>query len=173
MADHHQIAFGMVLCLALLVCGGCATIDPQTTTTGSDAPKTLSGMTDTAGEPSSAFHAKTAEQPPCNLPATFAIAKADLQPSRTTSGQQIVSRIVYVSCYGTRLKGKITRKVTYNGKTLISLPEDIDYRPGSWTLTAYIAIPPGARSGGYQLETQMQTGVFRLQETQLFEIMKK
>jgi hypothetical protein len=101
------------------------------------------------------------------------VEKAELKPSKIKPGQQMVSRIVYASCYGTSLKGKITRTVIRNGKTVIALPEDIEYMPGTWALTAHIPVPPEADLGGYILETKMQARALRLQERNTFEVVRE
>lgn len=153
MENHHKIVLGMALCLGLVTCGGCTTVTPGTQPVASSK--------------------KTAERPPCKGTPALVVEKAELAPSKITPGQQMVSRIVYTSCYATSLKGQLIRKVMYSGKTMTALTEDIEYKPGRWPLTAYIPIPPGAQPGGYQLETQIQTSVFRLQETNTFEIVNK
>ena len=152
MENHHKIVLGMTLCLGLVTCAGCTTVKPGTQLVAS--------------------YEKTAAKHQCQGAPDLVVEKAELQPSRIAPGRQIVSRIIYVSCYGTSLKGKITRKVIRNGETVIALLEDIEYMPGTWALTAHIAIPPGAAPGGYMLETKMQTRSLRLQETNVFEVVR-
>ena len=153
MANHHQVVWGMALCLGLVTCGGCTAVKTGTHLIAS--------------------YEETAAKPPCQGPPALVVEKAEVHPSKITPGQQLVSRIVYASCYGTPLKGKITRKVLHNGETMIALPEALTYMPGTWALTAYIAIPLGAAPGGYRLETQMQAGAFRWHGTQTFEIIRE
>lgn len=164
MENHHQIALGIALCLGLVTWGGCATGGQQ---------RAMTGDTDKPGEQLVASYEKTAAKYQCQGTPVLVVEKAELQPSKIAPGQQLVSRIVYASCYRTSLKGKIIRKVIHNGETVIALPEDIEYRPGTWALTAYIAIPPRADPGGYSLETKMQARAFRLQETNTVEVVRQ
>ena len=153
MANHHQIVLGMALYLGLVTCGGCTTVKPGTQLVAS--------------------YEQTAAKHQCLGTPVLAVEKAELQPSKITPGQQIVSRIVYALCYGTSLKGKIIRQVIHNGETVVALPEDIAYMPGTWALTAHIAIPPGAAPGGYMLETKIQTSALRWQALHAFEIVRE
>jgi hypothetical protein len=133
----------------------------------------MTGDTDKPGEQLVASYEKTAAKYQCQGTSVLVVEKAELQPSKVTPGQQLVSRIVYASCYGTSLKGKIICKVIHNGETVIALSEDIEYRPGTWARTAHIVIPPRAGPGGYILETKMQARALRLQETNTFEILRE
>jgi len=132
----------------------------------------MPGYTDKPGEQLVASHEKTAAKYQCQGTSVLVVEKAELQPSKVTPGQQLVSRIVYASCYRTSLKGKIIRKVVHNGETVIALPEDVEYRPGTWARTAHIVIPPRAIPGGYILETKMQARALRLQETNTLKRLK-
>ena len=153
MENHHKIVLGMALCLGLVTCGGYATAGHPRERTEFKAQSALPGMTSTPGTQPVASYKKTAEQPPCKGTPALVVEHAALAPSKITPGQQMVSRIVYVSCYATSLQGQLIRKVMHNGKTMVALPENIEYRPGTWALTVYIAMAPGAHPGGYQLET--------------------
>jgi hypothetical protein len=153
MENHHKIVLGMALCLGVVTYAGCTTVKPGTQLLAS--------------------YEETAAKRQCQGTSNLVVEKAELKPSKITPGRQIVSRIVYASCYGTSLKGKIIRKVIRNGETVITLPEDIEYMPGTWTLTAHIAIPPRAAPGGYMLETKIQARALRLQETNMFEVVRE
>src|SRR4029453_3248696 len=106
MENHPKIVLGIALCLGLVTWGGCATVGHK---------RAMTGDTDKPGEQLVAPYEKTAAKFQCQGTSVLVVEKAELQPSKVTPGQQLVSRIVYASCYGTSLKGKIIPKDKQKG----------------------------------------------------------
>ncbi len=86
---------------------------------------------------------------------TFILEQAETIPGTVSPGNEINHRIRYAMCPYARsgvLRGEIIRAVSHNGIRLFRDVTDYGFKPGTWTVDAFIQVPDDAESGLYTLE---------------------
>jgi len=94
------------------------------------------------------------------------------RPSTIAPGEQVLNRFVYASCFSESIHGKIIRKVLFRGRTIVTDPTDYDFIPGAWAVTAFIKIPPHAKTGDYTFKLELQVGDQRIRKSYPFKILR-
>lgn len=87
-----------------------------------------------------------------------ALLETDTIPNRVKPGEEINHRIRYVLCradQSTALSGEIVRTVSYEGKSVFSDSTAYDFKPGIWTVDAFVSIPENATPGIYKVNTAL------------------
>jgi hypothetical protein len=104
------------------------------------------------------------------------IEEIDVIPDRINAGDEINQRIRYGLCpnppSGT-MNGKIVRTVLFNGETQF---EDITYyafKPGTWTIDAFIQVPRDVDEGMYDVEVVVTYGSKTVRSVESFLVKKK
>jgi hypothetical protein len=104
------------------------------------------------------------------------IEEIDVIPVRINAGDEINQRIRYGLCpnfpSGT-LSGKIIRTVLFNGEMQF---EDITYyefKPGTWTIDAFIEVPGDVEEGMYEVEVVITYGSKTVRSMDSFLVKKK
>ncbi len=104
---------------------------------------------------------------------TFILEQAEVIPSTISRGDEINQRIRYAMCSYTpsaTLRGKITRSVSHNGVKMFQDVTDYEFKPGTWTVDAFIQVPDDAKSGVYLLESVLHNSQKTIKRTNEFVV---
>jgi hypothetical protein len=86
---------------------------------------------------------------------------AEVIPKRVSAGDEVNQRVRYAFCpyvpAGT-VDGKIVRTVYFKGVSLFQDVSNYEFKPGTWTVDAFIIIPSDAQSGVYAIEVVLRYG---------------
>lgn len=85
----------------------------------------------------------------------FLLEEIEVIPSRVSPGEEINHRIRYAFCpnkpSGIAL-GRIARTVLFKGEQVFMDVINYEFKPGTWTVDAFISIPKNAPKGVYAVE---------------------
>ncbi|MDJ0865173.1 MAG: hypothetical protein QNK03_03625 [Myxococcota bacterium] len=135
-----------------LVLLACAVLAPGCTTFGG-----LQRSWRDPGEQLEAFPEKVWEQYDCGeqeLP-FFKIEKSQLVPKRLQAGEDFNHRWVYALCPDRPtavIAGTLDTTILFRGEPIVrQLDESFEFKPGRWTVDAFVTIPEQAEPGIYSL----------------------
>jgi hypothetical protein len=86
------------------------------------------------------------------------LIETDTIPNSVKPGEEINHRIRYVLCLADQsavLKGEIIRAVSYKDKTVFRDSAKYDFKPGIWTVDAFVLVPENATPGTYMVYTTL------------------
>lgn len=104
---------------------------------------------------------------------TFILEQVEVIPNTVSLGDEINQRIRYSMCSYTpsaTLRGKITRSVSHNGVKMFQDVTDYEFKPGTWTVDAFIQVPDDAKSGVYLLESVLHNSQNTIKRTNEFVV---
>jgi len=87
-----------------------------------------------------------------------ALLETEVIPDRVNPGEEINYRIRYVLCLADQsavLKGEIIRTFSYKDKTVFRDTTKYDFKPGIWTVDAFVLVPVNAAPGSYTVNTTL------------------
>ncbi|WP_340690037.1 hypothetical protein [Hydrogenobacter thermophilus] len=76
-----------------------------------------------------------------------------LLPEVVGKGEKINHRIVYTLCTESSVKGEIVRSVIKDNKTVMVDRSEYEFKPGKWSLDAFVVVPKEAPLGNYVFES--------------------
>ena len=83
------------------------------------------------------------------------LEESALRPTPLAAGQEFGHRIVYALCparAGQRLAGTLRTRISFAGAVLVNDGAPFTASPGRWAVDTFIALPPQAKPGAYELE---------------------
>ncbi len=83
------------------------------------------------------------------------LEESALRPTPLAAGQEFGHRIVYALCPARAkqpLAGKLRTRIAFGGATVVDDTTEFIAQPGRWAVDTFIALPPKAKPGAYQLE---------------------
>ena len=104
------------------------------------------------------------------------LLETDTLPERVKPGEEVNHRLKYVLClkdHSTVLKGEIIRSVFLEGKTVFRDSTKYSFKPGVWTVDAFLAVPPDAPDGIYKVETVIATDGKTMKRNHTFQVKSK
>ncbi|MGQ0793228.1 MAG: hypothetical protein ACT4NX_03975 [Deltaproteobacteria bacterium] len=145
-----------ILTLIALILAGCS----QTTTAIKDIQQKALISIRKPGEKMSSSPEDTAKRYACAFGRQnrLIVEEVDAVPDRISAGDEINQRIRYAFCpakpSGTE-RGRITRSILYRGQTVFEDTGVYEFKPGTWTVDAFIEVPTQAKSGVYAVEVSI------------------
>jgi hypothetical protein len=88
-----------------------------------------------------------------NIPALF---ETEIVPLRVLPGKEINHRIRYATCLtasSAPQNGEIVRTVYYERQAIFRDRTKYEFKPGTWTVDAFIRVSENARPGNYLVDT--------------------
>ena len=85
------------------------------------------------------------------------LEESSLRPTPLAAGQEFGHRIVYALCPARSrqaVAGKLRTRIRFGNGVLVDDRADFTVRPGRWAVDTFIALPPEAKPGGYELELE-------------------
>jgi len=104
---------------------------------------------------------------------TFILEQAEAIPGTVSPGDEINHRIRYAMCTYARsvvLRGDIIRAVLHGGVSMFQDVTYYDFKPGTWTVDAFIQVPDDAESGLYILEVILNYNEKTIRRTNEFVV---
>lgn len=83
------------------------------------------------------------------------LEESALRPTPLAAGQEFGHRIVYALCPARpkqALAGKLRTRIAFGSAVVVDDTADFRAQPGRWAIDTFIALPPQARPGAYELE---------------------
>ncbi len=111
--------------------------------------------------------------PSCTEQAMPVLFEAEVLPERIAPGKEINLRIRYSTCLSASSapkKGEIIRTVYYQNRAIFRDKTRYEFKPGTWTVDAFIKIPADAGPGTYKVETTIIYKNRPLKKTDSFEV---
>lgn len=136
--------------ISVLICAGCATVK--------DLHQQLVKSVRTPGEKMVISPEDTLRYNPCSDQKRDALVlfEAEVIPGRLSPGKEINHRIRYATCLAASSeaqKGEIIRAVYYKNHTVFRDRTKYEFKPGTWTVDAFIMVPDDAAPGTYTVDT--------------------
>lgn len=121
---------------------------------------------------------KTAQQYPCSpqLGVILTVEKVEAVPVAIMSGEEVNHHLQYAMCNprpSQPVVGRITRTLLFRGTPLFRDITLYEFKPGTWTVDAFIRVPAGAESGVYAIETVLEGGPKTVQRVCSFTVKQK
>ena len=86
------------------------------------------------------------------------IEENEVVPLEAGPGEEINHHMIYAMCPDKPsgvLSGALVRRVYFKGSVIFEdVSKEFDFKPGRWTIDAFIGIPDEAQSGVYSLEVE-------------------
>jgi hypothetical protein len=85
------------------------------------------------------------------------LEESALRPTPLAAGQEFGHRIVYALCpakAGRPVEGKLRTRISFQGRSIVDDSTDFRALPGRWAIDTFIALPPAAEPGAYELELE-------------------
>ena len=169
----------IIIFMSSLISGGCAAtmnrLD-QTVNTIKELQQKFVRSIREPGEKMVVSPEKTSENHSCHPGrTTFILELTEVIPNTVSPGEEIDQRIRYAMCPHTpsdKLRGQIIRTVLYKGVSMFKDVTDYEFKPGSWTVDAFIQVPDDARSGVYLLEVVVKYSQTTTRRTNEFVVQR-
>ena len=79
----------------------------------------------------------------------------EVLPARPVPGRDVNQRLVISACgVGDNAVGTLTRRVSFQGRTLFEDSERYTLKPGRWMIDVFIGVPPQAAPGPYHIDVK-------------------
>jgi hypothetical protein len=104
------------------------------------------------------------------------LLETDTLPERVKPGEEVNHRLKYVLCledHSAVLKGEIIRSVSFEGKMVFRDSTKYSFKPGVWTVDAFLAVPPDAPDGIYKVETVIAYDGKTMKRNHTFQVKRK
>jgi len=152
--ENTKITAGRFFKWLLALAGGAALLSACASV--QDLEQKVVKSTRSPGESLSATPEETAKTYSCKYTEnTLYLELSEVLPERVKAGAEINHRIRIAFCpsvpSGT-VQGTIVRRVLYKGRTMFADTAQYEFKPGTWTIDAFVAIPNKAPAGVYALE---------------------
>ncbi len=96
----------------------------------------------------------------------------ELLPPQLPAGQELNHHMIYVMCPSKEasiVRGKLTRAIYYQGHPVLTDDmENFEFKPGRWSVDAFIKVAPQAPPGNYSLTTTFNAGGIEIEESESF-----
>ncbi|GBC88801.1 hypothetical protein HRbin13_00932 [bacterium HR13] len=89
----------------------------------------------------------------CNRGDLLKINENALLPEVVERGEKINHRIVYTLCSESSIKGEIVRSVIKDNKAIMMDSSEYEFKPGKWSVDAFVVVPREAQPGTYVFES--------------------
>jgi len=123
------------------------------------------------GEHLEASYEVTKKRYPCVLNVVY-LKEFFFRPYKMVPGEQILTRFIYASCAAEDIRGTIVRQVIHNGKVMLRDTTHHHFVPGTWSVNAYIQIPPDAAPGAYIFSVNIAAGAQVFKGTHSFQVIQ-
>jgi hypothetical protein len=94
--------------------------------------------------------------PSCTEQSAPPLFETEIYPFRVYAGKEINHRIRYSTCLTASSAphtGQIMRTVYFEGQTVFRDQTKYDFKPGTWTVDAFIRVSEHAKPGNYSVDT--------------------
>lgn len=106
----------------------------------------------------------------------LALEEASVIPEMIAPGDEVNQRVRYAMCpykpSGT-IRGKIIRTILFKGTTAFQDVTDYEFKPGTWTVDAFIDVPSQAQDGVYAMEVVLVHGQETIRRSNTFVVKSK
>lgn len=104
----------------------------------------------------------------------FELERNEINPNRIRAGGELNHRIVYALCPRSStevVSGELTTRVRFKGAVLLTerIP-GFEFKPGRWSVDAFVRLPKAAEKGVYALEIRFEKGPVHLDESLTFGV---
>lgn len=85
----------------------------------------------------------------------FVLEESSLAPSPLAAGEEFDHRVAYALCParpGAAVAGKLRTRILFEGKAVVDDTTDYRLDPGRFVVDTFIALPPSAPPGAYELD---------------------
>ena len=155
-----QVVLSAVLVLGALVVTGCPA-----------GPQRLITLVRTPGEKSTRALEATQKKYACSpRRKSFHLEEVQVLPRTIAPGTEVNHRLRYALCPGEPRRGSIAREVVFRGQTVFRDEAAHVFKPGTWTVDAFIGVPKDAPDGTYKLETVLTYHGQTIRETNTFRV---
>jgi hypothetical protein len=89
------------------------------------------------------------------------LEESALRPTPLAAGQEFGHRIVYALCPARAeqaLAGTLRTRIAFGGRVIVEDSAEFRAEPGRWAVDTFIALPPRAKPGAYELEVTFTPG---------------
>lgn len=96
-----------------------------------------------------------------------------IAPRVVTAGQELKHTFVYAFCpvSGKPLRGTLHRRVKQGATVLMDdVTQPFELKPGTWSVTAFIVVPPTAPTGHYMMATKLEGETIAFENEQPFDV---
>ncbi len=87
------------------------------------------------------------------------IDEMEVLPPRLYAGEELNHHLIYAMCPekpSQVIRGKLTRSISYKSEVIFQdVTRDFEFKPGKWSIDAFITIPAEAEPGVYSLEAKL------------------
>src|SRR5512135_2490266 len=108
-------------------------------------------------------------------PFPFLLIEAnELAPATLEAGREFNHHLVYFLCPTPRaevMTGTLSRRLYYQGQVVFEdLSQGFTFKPGKWSVDAFIEVPPTATAGVYSLQWRFDSKGLHLEEKNYFVV---
>lgn len=85
------------------------------------------------------------------------LEESSLRPTPLAAGQEFGHRVVYALCSARAkqgIAGKLRTRIRFGAAVLVDDTSDYRIEPGRWAVDSFIALPPQAKPGAYELDLE-------------------
>lgn len=104
----------------------------------------------------------------------FQIEKNEILPPRLYAGKELNHHLIYVMCPAKPsqiISGKLTRSIYYKSRSIFKdVIKNFEFKPGEWSIDAFIKVPEAAEPGVYSLEVAFSGKGTSFRENQHFVV---
>ncbi|HTZ17063.1 MAG TPA: hypothetical protein VMB78_01355 [Dissulfurispiraceae bacterium] len=111
--------------------------------------------------------------PSCTEQSMPPLFETEVVPEHILPGKEINLRLRYSTCLSAASasqKGKILRTVFYKNNAIFRDRTEYEFKPGTWTVDAFIKVPDNAVPGGYVVESVIIYRDSSLKKKNSFEV---
>ncbi|HEY8120700.1 MAG TPA: hypothetical protein VII78_05235 [Myxococcota bacterium] len=141
-------------CALILLTGALGCVVPAT-----PAAYTPAKNAQRAGPKQLGTEAEVAREYACNAQRAplLVLEESSLRPTPLAAGQEFGHRIVYALCPARAkqpLAGTLRTRIRFGSAVVVDDSADFAAQPGRWAVDTFIALPPQAKPGAYELELE-------------------
>jgi hypothetical protein len=101
------------------------------------------------------------------------LEESSLAPTPLAAGEEFGHRIVYSLCPARAKEGasgKLRTRISFGGTVLVDDTTDYRVEPGRWAVDTFIALPPHAKPGAYELQLDFTSAQVRFGASMPFSV---
>jgi len=101
------------------------------------------------------------------------LEESSLAPSPLAAGKEFGHRIVYSLCPARAKEGasgRLRTRISFGGAVLVDDTADYRVEPGRWAVDTFIALPPHAKPGAYELQLDFTSAQVRFAARMPFSV---
>jgi len=101
------------------------------------------------------------------------LEESSLAPTPLAAGEEFGHRIVYALCPARAKEGasgRLRTRISFGGAVLVDDTADYRVEPGRWAVDTFIALPPQAKPGAYELQLDFASAQVRFAARMPFSV---